>query len=232
MRTPAIAAYMDHGFAAVEGWCSPFVADMVGLVDSFQRRSGCSGGVAEVGIHHGKLFLLLNATCERDERSFAIDVFDSQDLNIDHSGMGNRLQFETNLRRFDRHKGANVTIVAGDSTAAATQRQIDRPVRIFSVDGGHTVEHTLSDLALAQRSIAPAGVVILDDILNAHWLGVIEGAMRYLMQRPLLVPFAIGHNKLLLANLPYARRYYDVFAGSSLCTKPGVEFLGYRLVAM
>jgi cephalosporin hydroxylase len=232
MRTASIEKYMNDGFKSVEGWCSPYVADMVGLIDVFQRRAGCSGGVAEVGIHHGKLFLLLNATCERGERSFAIDLFDSQDLNIDHSGMGDRSRFESNLRRFDRHAGANVTIVAGDSTTAETQRQVDRPVRMFSVDGGHTVEHTLSDLAFAQRCIVAAGVVVLDDILNAHWLGVIEGAMRYLMQRPLLVPFAIGHNKLLLANLPYARRYYELFASSALCTKPGVEFLGYRLVAM
>lgn len=232
MRSPMIATYMQEGFDQIEGWCSPYVADMVGIVDTFQRGLGFAGGVAEVGIHHGKLFLMLNAACEQSERSFAVDLFERQDLNVDYSGQGSRAQFESNLRRFDRHGGSNVTIVAGDSTTADAQRRIDRPVRLFSVDGGHTVEHTLSDLALAQRCIVPAGVVILDDILNHHWLGVIEGAMRFLMHRPLLVPFAIGHNKMLLANLPYARRYFDLFAASPLCTKPGVEFLGYRLVAM
>lgn len=173
-----------------------------------------------------------DAQCGRGGQIFAVDLFESQELSVDQSGMSNHAQFESNLRRFDRYGGSNVTIVAGDSTTADAKRRIDRPVRLFSVDGGHTVERTLSDLALGQRCLAPAGVVILEDILNHHWLGVIAGAMRFLMHRPLLVPFAIGQNKMLLANLPYVRRHFELFAASPLCTKPGVEFLSYRLAAM
>jgi hypothetical protein len=202
------------------------------MIDLHQRSHSVHGGVAEIGIHHGKFFLMLNAVCDADELSYAIDLFDQQELNIDFSGAGNRKIFEANLAKFDRHGGRNVRIIAADSTTTKLPAQIDHEVRIFSVDGGHTVEHTLNDLAVASKAIADGGVVILDDILNAHWLGVIEGALRFLWRRPTLLPFAIGHNKLFLAQLSHRKRYLDRFSASGFCKKRDVEFGGYTLVAI
>ena len=232
MNNPALSEYLKTGFDQVEGWCYREVAEMVDLLDEAQRKRECMGGIAEVGVHHGKLFLLLNSTSLLHEESYAIDVFERQDLNIDHSGQGNRQAFERNLANFDTHKGKNVVVVAGDSTDVATQTLIRKRVRFFSVDGGHTAEHTLNDLRLAQQCIVAEGVVILDDILNAHWLGVIEGAVRYLLTKPTLIPFAVGYNKMLLANLSHAGRYYDMMASSPLCKKVGVDICGYKVIAM
>jgi hypothetical protein len=227
-----ISTYMSNGFGNVEGWCYPQVATMVELVDTYQRSKQSDGGVAEIGIHHGKLFLLLNSICEPKQNSYAIDLFERQDLNVDQSGSGNRASFERNLQLYDRHQGANVTIIAGDSTTAPLLNLIDRPVRLFSVDGGHTVEHTLNDMAVAAKRIVPEGVVILDDILNHHWLGVFEAAVRFLMPRPTLVPFAIGYNKMLFCNYSHHQPYFDLFARCALATKSGVEFVGHKVVAM
>lgn len=190
------------------------------------------GGVAEIGVHHGKFFLLLNSTTFENEQSYAIDVFERQELNIDQSGSGNLQVFERNLRNFDAHYGKNVMVLSEDSTDPALVAKIQKRVRFFSVDGGHTAEHTISDLIFAQKSIIPQGVVILDDILNSHWLGVIEGAIRYLLTKPTLIPFAIGYNKLLLANISYATRYYKLMAASSLCVKADVEFCGHKVISM
>jgi hypothetical protein len=118
----------------------------------FQR--GIRGGVCEIGIHHGKLFLLMNAVTAPDEPSFAVDLFDQDSLNISHSGHGSAEIFRSNLDKFDAKKGNNVTLIAGDSTAAETQREMEKliprgGIRMFSVDGGHTAEHTISAIALA-----------------------------------------------------------------------------------
>ena len=63
----------------------------------------------------------------------------------------------------------------------------------------------MSDIALADRCIADFGVVLVDDILNSHWLGVIEvfaaiwRGLRCLWRiPPAIVPFAIHSNKLFL----------------------------------
>lgn len=227
-----LTTYMSEGFHNVEGWCSDQVATMVQLIDIYQRERRTSGGAAEIGIHHGKLFMLLNSVCDANQRSYAIDLFERQELNLDHSGSGNRAIFEQNLQRYDRHKGTNVSILAADSTTAPLIEMIDQRVRLFSIDGGHTVEHTLNDMAIAANRISPEGIVILDDILSNHWLGVIEAAIRYLMFRPTLVPFAIGHNKLLMCNYSHYQPYYDLFASSTLAAKIGVGFVGHKVVAM
>jgi predicted O-methyltransferase YrrM len=44
-------------------------------------------------------------------------------------------------------------------------------MRFISIDGGHTPEHTVSDLNLACRLINNQGVVILDDVLHHPWPG-------------------------------------------------------------
>jgi hypothetical protein len=229
---PNLRAYREHGFDKVQGWCNPQVFHTVDLFDEAPINK--SGGVCEIGVHHGKLYLLLNQVTAPTAMSFAIDLFDQQRLNIDHSGSGNREIFERNLADFDVHKGANTHIIAGDSTDSKLQlnKRIEPgSLRFFSIDGGHSVEHTIRDLETANELICNEGVVILDDILNHHWLGVIEGLTRFLATRPTLIPFAIGCNKLYLAKLSYQKFYFDLLARSPLNSKI-VMFFGHTLVAL
>ncbi|HYP82112.1 class I SAM-dependent methyltransferase [Variovorax sp.] len=226
--------YISSGFNEVEGWCSSGLAEICKLIDTSQRTHSVhlQAGVAEIGIHHGLFFILLNSLCEEDVTSWAIDVFENQALNVDQSGRGSREAFTRNLERFDRHNGRNVRVLECDSTTVRLRDLVTSPIRIFSIDGGHTVEHTVSDLHAAQSVLHPEGVVILDDITNAHWLGVIEGCMHFLHSRTTLVPFAIGHNKLFLCNLSYAKRYGDLFRDSPFVAKESVRFCGWDIVAM
>lgn len=232
---PNLRNYLNTGFHHVEGWASDQLFQTIDLLSSLDINR--SGGCAEIGVYRGKFYMLLNQVIAADERSWAIDVFDDQDLNVDHSGSGLSeylATFQSNLHKFDAHGGANTGIIVGDSTDPALdlERRIGLgALRFISVDGGHTVEHTLSDLHLSSRLINNQGVVILDDILNPHWLGVIEGAFRYLSTFPTLVPFAIGHNKLYLCKLSYHDRYLQEFAGCALFTKM-VDFCGHRIAAL
>lgn len=230
MRT--ISDFMREDFEKIEGWCSGHLFDYCSVIDAHHQQQGVKGGVAEIGVHHGKFFILLNWLAHEGEQSYAVDIFDAQELNIDNSGCGSLDAFKDNLAQYDKHRGKNVSIIAQDSTTFPLADVMQEPVRFFSVDGGHTVEHTISDLNLAHRLLAPQGVVILDDVSNPHWLGVIEGCMRFLDRRPTLVPFAVGQNKLLMANLSYVDTYREMFRTSGFCTKEDVLFCGYKIIAL
>ncbi len=204
------------------------------LCARLQEDAGARGGAIEIGIHRGQFFLALNQLCAADEPSMAIDVFERQDLNVDNSGAGSREIFISNLQKYCRHAGRNVQVVTADSTTLKARdilRTLSMKPRFFSVDGGHTVRHVMSDIALADRCIADFGVVLVDDILNAHWLGVVEGVCRYLAGSPLslvrspnLVPFAINSNKLFLCRPSAYDQYLQAFSG--LNPTKAVQFFG------
>ena len=75
-----------ENFQAVQGWADPKLFDTIGLID----KSGINrrGGIAEIGVHHGKFYILLNQVVNPLDTSYAIDVFGMQHLNIDKSEIG------------------------------------------------------------------------------------------------------------------------------------------------
>lgn len=232
IRHPGLARYREEGFDQVQGWCSERLFPVLDMLADC--RINKKGGVAEIGIHHGKLFLLLNQLTGAEDRSFAIDLFGNQALNIDRSGRGNLAIFQQNLKAFDAHRGENTRIVSGDSsdTALDLVGTIGRgTLRFFSVDGGHTVEHLLNDLAIAEQTIANEGVVIVDDIFHIEWPGVTEGIVRYMLPRPALVPVAIGHGKLYMCKMSFHGFYLGLFE-----QLPGkarrVNFCGWPTMAL
>ena len=56
-----------------------------------------TGSLGEIGVHHGKLFILLYLMLSCGEKAFAVDVFDQQHLNVDGSGHGNLTTFRKNI---------------------------------------------------------------------------------------------------------------------------------------
>jgi hypothetical protein len=139
---PNLRNYLDNGFHTVEGWASDQLFQTIDLLSSLDINR--SGGCAEIGVHRGKFYLLLNQVVDAGERSWAIDVFDNQELNVDGSGSGwsdYLATFQANLQKFDAHGGANTEIVVGDSTDPALNLESRiglGALRFMSVDGGHT----------------------------------------------------------------------------------------------
>lgn len=225
--------FLKSGFKSVPGWVLPDLPEFLRLLKDVPWNQ--TGGVAEVGVYMGRFFLLLRAMLDKPEPSYGIDVFEDQALNLDFSGTDKARQeiFANYVHKFDAFKGEGVNVIKGDSTSSATQALLEESIpagsiRYFSVDGGHTKIHTLNDLRLAERYVADGGVVILDDILHPHWLGVLDGLVQYLTEFPTLVPFAIGHNKLFLCKYPYYQKYLDVASKSKSATKL-VEFMGHKV---
>lgn len=212
-----------NDFAAVQGWTSDK------LFDTVQVMADCginrTGGIAEIGVHHGKFYILLNQVVDKRYESWAVDVFDMQHLNIDNSGLGNKSIFMQNLSDYDVHKGENTHILSMDSMSLTNQIP-DASLRFISIDGGHTVEHTINDLKIAERLIANEGVIILDDIMGVYWCGVTEGYIKYSMTYPTIVPFAMGHNKLYLCKLSHHDYYFKLFKNLS---SGQTKFTGYQV---
>jgi hypothetical protein len=227
--------YRTVGHRFVTGFLEPEVLLALGVLDSVQRAERVAGAVAEIGVHHGKLFLGLHLLQRPGESSVAIDIFGDQELNIDSSGKGDLAKFLANVELWASRDGLGLH--QGDSTklASSTLRELaGSGIRFFSVDGGHTEEIVLSDLRLAEASLSQGGVVIADDVFNQHWPGVSVGALRYLEEGGKLAPFAIGFNKVFLSQPEYCQRYraalvsdfdsrvrvataFSVFAGHEVC---------------
>ena len=69
------------------------------------------------------------------------------------------------------HKGNSL-----DLTGAELKRLADGPLRIVSVDGGHTADIAAHDLAVADEALAEGGIIIIDDVFNEQWPGVAAAA--------------------------------------------------------
>jgi hypothetical protein len=88
----------------------------------------------------------------------------------------------------------------------AEELAVHGKVRLFSIDGSHTETATLNDLQLADATLAPEGVVIVDDCFNEFWPEVTGALVKYLSAGT-LVPFAITPGKVLLCCRPMVAVY-------------------------
>src|SRR5439155_8490377 len=126
---------------------------------------------------------LLNALRNDDELCFAIDVFDRQELNTDHSGSGSLAMFQSHLDTLMGAQRDFFRIVQRDTMSFSTVELTNlfgSGVKFLSVDAGHTVHHARNDLLLAQEVLVPGGIVALDDFMAVLWPGVTEGFYRFM----------------------------------------------------
>jgi hypothetical protein len=203
--------YLRYGAKRVAGWLNPFSATFIAWLSLVQRDDGITGSVGEVGVHHGRLFILMQASAAPEEAAVAIDVFGDQHLNTDRSGSGDRAIFERNVAKWGGP--APLTVVQKsslDMTPAEYLTQAQQPARLFSVDGGHTAECAESDMRLADAVLHPEGVVIVDDIYNEFWPDVAVGVGAYCRDPTArLRPFAITPGKVYFCRSEQAARYLN-----------------------
>jgi effector-binding domain-containing protein len=220
IQHPHLKWYIENGFHSVHGYCKKHTAYVLDLIEqSPYNKKG--KGVAEIGIHVGRFYILLNRTVTSPEfKSYAIDLFESaQEKNIDNSGRGNLQYFIENLKHHDLYEGNNTVILEGDSTDSGIKfDNIIEPgsLKYVSIDGGHTPTHVVNDLKLAEKWIESEGVVIVDDIMHEGWVGVVQGTLNYLSSHPTLQPFAIGYNKLWLSKVSVRQTYKYILENSPI----------------
>jgi hypothetical protein len=202
VRTPELptvkADYLRSGMGQVHGWLNTSTAVYLASLEVLQARAGIRGDVCEIGVHHGKSYFAMAVGLPAGDSGVAIDVFGDQAANLDNSGKGDQDAFEGHLARLGISDQTEV--IAASSLALEEQGFLakGRRFRMFSVDGGHTAEVARNDLQLAERTIVDDGIVILDDVLNRHWLGVISGLFEYWNKGGGLVPAVLVPDRLVL----------------------------------
>lgn len=208
-RAEKLRLYLQQGHWEVEGWLDPYSAVFIASLGSIQCANDVAGATGEIGVHQGRLFILLDLLKRDAEHSVALDVFEYQRLNLDNSGCGDLERFVANLARWTG-RARNVHIVRNSSLLVGAQDLVQRAgaFRLLSIDGGHTEECALNDLKLAEQVLHHHGIAILDDHFNQSWPGVSTGTARYVLEAgSILRPFAISPNKVYLAN-PEAHDFY------------------------
>lgn len=236
-RDRAYLKYALVGQRLVEGWLRQPGLILIDTIDRLQREQAITGHVAEIGVHHGRLFILLSMLRRDDENAVALDLFENQHLNVDASGMGDRGRFMANLRKWDpRWRDVRIeTANSWDIDGAKLRALAGGPLRLVSVDGGHTAELTFHDLTTAVDSLAPGGVVILDDCFNEIFPAVAQGAQEFFRQRSDVTPFVAAGNKTLISQIEYADTYREVIAEERHSTPfrcQTHDFLGRPLFTM
>lgn len=219
----------------VHGWLLPVAARCILCLHQTQQHDGVRGSIAEIGVHHGKLFILLCLLRNDGEIAVGYDLFDRQAENVDKSGKGSLDRLNDNLRLMNvstRHLKL-ITANSRELTSDIVLRESEGPVRLFSIDGGHTAEITSNDLSIAAGAISQHGVIILDDFFNEAWPGVATGTFQFMRDHPeTIIPFAALGNKVFFAK---TARAADTFRNALLHSKTlsehlrsGVsEFLGH-----
>ena len=196
--------YIKRGHKRVHGWLNPEVLHVTKYIDTIQKQNGIDGHLGEIGIFHGKLFILLCLLLRDTEKIVAVDLFDDDALNIDNSKEKIKNIF---LRNMNQHVKtfSQMAVIQKDSLTLDSkylQECTGGKIRLFSIDGGHDSNIAYHDLETVSGALADGGVIILDDYFNEDWPGVSEGTNRFIQKHGYekIVPFLIGANKVFFTS--------------------------------
>lgn len=215
-REQRLQHFNSEIWGRVEGWLGDRMWQIVNVIGSILDGNGVHGHIAEFGVHHGLFLFLLNTLRNDNEECVAIDVFDDQHLNVDHSGSGSLAAFLSHIETLLAAQRRFFRIVQRDTMSLSTAEIAglfgNKGVKFFSVDAGHTIQHACNDLHLVQEALVSGGIVALDDYMSVHWPGVTEGFYRFMYaQNRRLKPLLYFQNKLFLTTVSEHASYLQQF---------------------
>lgn len=191
-----IAPFRDAGleryFAKMElvpGWLSPLDFGLMAAIDRFQKATGETGDLLEIGVYAGKSSILLGYFLGNEEMLTVCDIFDSSppppadmdEMRIWYSSAPRRSAFEIWYRAFH----PELPHVIDRPSTSLSKRDFPCPVRLTHVDGSHIYETVKSDLAFARTVGTDRSVVVIDDFSRAHALGVAAASWGYIYESDL-----------------------------------------------
>ncbi len=192
--------------SGIYGWVRTEMLDILAALNGYQMDHGIVGNMGEIGVQDGKMLIALSWLAREGEIVAGFDCFEDKHFNVDNSGGGNLRKSQENAAHFAA-PGAVFSFIQTDSLALTGQRAMDvitdfGPFRFFSVDGGHTQRHCLSDLQFATQALSNGGVVMVDDYPHTGWPGVRAGVDQFFAETPdRLAPFLLASNKLFLTTV-------------------------------
>lgn len=213
--------------AAVPGFLTPASARALAVLLADQLARDVRGSLAEVGTYQGKTFVGLVKASRADERVIGFDLFPTE---VEQG-------FRAALALLAPEQQARVTAVRQDTRALPVARWIatlGAAARFVHIDGGHTRDAILADLALAGSSLAPDALVVLDDFLHDWYPDLTEGMIEGLRASRAIVPVAIiprsgpardGGTKLVCATPASAAHYRELLRTAFAANAPSARLL-------
>lgn len=225
--------YAERFMGTVQGYMTSLDARLIAALLKYQGENKVEGHLCEIGVHHGRLFLMLALARRNGERALAIDLFEDDAINTDTQHAGRDRALFANARRLgidlseeETFKTSSLDVKPSDILARTTGR-----VRFFSVDGCHLFREVENDLSLAESTLTPDGIIAVDDFFNPNWADVSFATYDFLRQSPKFVPFAIT-SKLFLAAPETAERYKSALSKrGDLGQISNVQILGREVLA-
>ena len=221
-----IELYLKEGSRHVDGYLQSGSASVICSILDIQDELKISGNIAEIGVFHGKLLILLCHGLRKGETVFAIDVFNAQpDIQgLKTEADYNRFSSDNLLINLDANNinTENVKLVTSNSQDLFGSDLVKEfggaNIRLFSIDGDHSRDGVRHDLNLAAATIADGGVILADDLFNTICPSLTEGIIDFFREdnEGRLEPIAIvaangpvnsGSNKLIISDSKSAMRY-------------------------
>jgi hypothetical protein len=178
--------FLDDGFEAVPGMSSRFATAIVARLCAIQAGLGVHGGFVEIGAFMGRFLIAIAKSLRPEERAIGIDHFEWPGPHV-------LARFEGYCRAHGLDPARALAIKADSRTLdpAAVLAAAGGPARIVHVDGEHTVEHLMRDLALAAAIRHPRGVIVVDDMLHPGYPQLPGVVIGFLESRPDLCVAAV-----------------------------------------
>lgn len=204
--------YIEEGWKSTSGWgIDDDLINIFRKINEFQTLEDITGPLCEIGVHHGRTLILLGLFSKNNEAVVGFDLFDEfQHQNIDSSGCG---AYGAVLKNISIHApNVDFTLVKTNSFDIIHEHMGKiRDCRFFHIDGGHFMEVVLNDLYLAQQSLNPGGVIVIDDYWHSGFPEVQEAVHRYFLTSQTLkgIPFAVGRNKIFLIGCAYHKKILE-----------------------
>ncbi len=236
VRSDSVSRYVAHGRRRVAGWFSRIDAEIVSTIMLSQTSRNVKGDALEIGVHHGKTFILLKLCLHDGETAIAVDVFENQELNVGgRSGKGDRDRLEYNLKRFA--DGTVNTDIITTSSLDLNQSELKARtsgLRFASIDGGHWYEAVLNDLRLAAHCAGGDCVIAIDDFFNPDFPEVSAAYYAWLQDKPDFGPLCVSSGKLYVCRPNAKMQYFDALSKNkyiSFYRKKNVKFMQQEILA-
>jgi predicted O-methyltransferase YrrM len=184
---PAVDRYLENGFTSVVGMSSRFAAAISAGLIKIQADFGIKGPIAEIGTFEGRFFIALAHALQPGEKALGIDLFDWPNSHVIN-------RFEANCTKHGIGPEKRIIWKANSSSMRPEQllaKLAGQHPRFFHIDGDHSRRALTHDLELATDVLAPAGLIVLDDMLHPGYPTLMVAVLDYLERHPEMCVLAI-----------------------------------------
>lgn len=185
----ALAEYTEF-----EGMLGKFDADTMIAFMVMQHNAGTKGSVVEFGVYKGRSAAILANFQKPEEKLYLVDVAPY----LDEDRM-KKISMRYSFLQMDSAKFFK------DGPRDLRRKSF----RFVHADGSHTFDNVFSDMAVADKILAPDGIFVIDDYCNPNYPQVPAAVFTYLARkRTDLGVFLVGRNKCYICRRAHAKELH------------------------